>query len=127
MDLHERLPARPESIAALRHAVVDFACSSGASERKREDIALAVSEAVSNAVLHARRGAFPGEVAVQARRDAGWLEIVVCDEGHGMIPRDDSPGIGLGLPLIYRVTDRFHVERAATMSGMRLRMAFSLA
>jgi serine/threonine-protein kinase RsbW len=30
----------------------------------------------------------------------GRLTVVVHDEGRGMLPRPDSPGLGLGLPLI---------------------------
>jgi serine/threonine-protein kinase RsbW/stage II sporulation protein AB (anti-sigma F factor) len=30
----------------------------------------------------------------------GALTVVVSDEGRGILPRPDSPGLGLGLPLI---------------------------
>lgn len=127
LDLHRRLPARPESIAALRHAVVDFAGSSGASDRQREDIALAVSEAVTNAVIHAYAGdAIPGDVAVQAWMQDRSLEVVVCDEGIGMVPRTDSPGLGLGLPLIGQVTQQIGIGGTETLSGVRLHMSFAI-
>jgi serine/threonine-protein kinase RsbW len=125
--LHERRPARPESIAPLRRAVVRFAYVSGASTRKREDIALAVTEAVSNAVVHAYDGEeAPGDVAVEARLEDETLEVVVCDEGHGMRARVDSPGLGLGLMLIRRTADRLQLERLHTRSGVRVRMTFAL-
>jgi hypothetical protein len=71
--MHERLPARPDSVARLRHAVVGFAGRRGASIRRREDIALAVSEALSNIVLHAYAGSDrPGAIDVRASvSDAG--------------------------------------------------------
>lgn len=125
LNLHQRLPARPESIAPLRHAVVDFADSRGASDRQREDIALAVSEAVSNAVIHAYAGdTIPGDVAVQAWMQDRSLEVVVCDEGIGMVPRTDSPG--LGLPLINQVTQQIAIGGPERLSGVRLHMSFAI-
>jgi anti-sigma regulatory factor (Ser/Thr protein kinase) len=127
LALNERLPARPDSIAALRHAVVDFAGSSGASDRQREDIALAVSEAVSNAVVHAYAASdSPGDVAVEAWIQDEALEVLVCDEGIGMVPRSDSPGLGLGLPLIHQVAEQIRLEDPAARSGVRLHMTFAI-
>ena len=125
--LRESLPARAENIAPLRRAVVAYAGSNGASERQREDIALAVSEALSNAVLHAYVGhERPGDVGVDAWIDERALMVVVCDEGVGMLPRPDSPGLGLGLPLIARMTEHLEVASPDTMPGMRLRMTFAI-
>lgn len=45
--------------------------------------------------------------------------MTVEDEGSGMAPRLDSPGLGLGLPLIATVTDRLDV-RAREGGGTRL-------
>jgi len=125
--LHDRLPALPESIAPLRHSVLGFASDSGASERQREDIALAVSEALSNAVVHAYVGRdSPGLLAVNARLRGRWLEVVVCDEGVGMLPRTDSPGLGLGLALIARVTEELELESLDAIPGVRVRMKFAI-
>ena len=77
-----------------------------------DGIALAVSEAVTNAVVHAYVDApAPGEVEVFAQRhpDDG-IEIHVCDDGRGMMPRRDSPGLGVGLALITKLAQRFKVE-----------------
>jgi len=127
LRLHEHRPARPESVAPLRQAVVRFADNSGASERRREDIALAVSEAVSNAVMHAYVGHDPpGDIMVGAWVRGRTLEVVVADGGHGMLPRTDSPGMGLGLALIARVTEHFEVMSLDTQPGVRLRMTFAL-
>jgi len=41
-----------------------------------------------------------------------------------MLPRADSPGLGLGLPLISQMTDDLQIE-AAEGSGTLLRMHFS--
>jgi anti-sigma regulatory factor (Ser/Thr protein kinase) len=125
--LKECLPARAENIALLRRAVVAYAGSNGASERQREDIALAVSEALSNAVLHAYVGHdSPGDVGVNAWVDGRALRVVVCDDGVGMLPRTDSPGLGLGLSLIARTTEHLEVESPDAAPGMRLRMTFAI-
>jgi serine/threonine-protein kinase RsbW len=125
--LKESLPARAASIALLRRAVVVYAGSNGASERQCEDIALAVSEALSNAVLHAYVGHdSPGDVGVDAWVDEHALKVVVRDDGVGMLPRPDSPGLGLGLPLIARMTEHLEVESPGARPGMRLRMTFAI-
>jgi anti-sigma regulatory factor (Ser/Thr protein kinase) len=121
------LPARPDSIARLRRAVVEFANGHGASDRQRDDIALAVSEALSNAVLHAYVGhASPGIMRVKACMHEHWLEVVVSDQGVGMLPRADSPGLGIGLALIGRITERLELESRESIPGLRVRMTFAI-
>ena len=123
--LHQQLPARPQSIGRLRHAVAEFADSSGASAGQCANIALAVSEALSNAVIHAYIGDDqPGAVAVNVQMHARRLEVVVCDAGSGMRPRVDSPGAGLGLPLIARLTEQLDISDA--MPGTCVRMTFAI-
>ena len=110
----------------MRRAVLDFAAECGASVRRCEDIALGVSEALTNAVLHAYVGyPRPGEMAVRAWLGEGSLEVVVSDAGSGMRMRADSPGLGLGLAVIARVSDRLLIEDA--MPGVRVRMSFAIA
>ena len=36
--------------------------------------------------------------------------MTVTDEGRGMLPRTDSPGLGLGLGLIARLTDELEIS-----------------
>jgi anti-sigma regulatory factor (Ser/Thr protein kinase) len=123
--LHEQLPARPQSIGQLRHAVVEFAGSSGASPRQCATIALAVSEALSNAVIHAYVDHdAPGLMGVDALLHERSLEVVVCDAGGGMRPRIDSPGSGLGLPLIASMTEQFEIRD--TMPGVSVHMTFAI-
>lgn len=89
--------AVPEHVGVLRDAVVRFAGASGVSQRSREQIALAVSEALSNCVIHAYAGCDrPGPVTVEAWARDGALTVLVSDEGCGMVPRLDSPGLGIG-------------------------------
>jgi anti-sigma regulatory factor (Ser/Thr protein kinase) len=96
-----RLPARPASVPAARAAVAPLAKTCGADESA---VALCVSEAVTNAVLHAYRDGRRGDVRVHAWIDEAAsdraLRVSVEDDGVGMSPRVDSPGLGVGLSVI---------------------------
>ena len=50
-----------------------------------------------------------GDFTVSVEWDLDLLWVTVRDHGCGMRPRMDSPGAGLGLPLIANVTDSFSV------------------
>jgi len=123
--LVRRFTARPEEIAAARHEVRDYAERNGAASPGA--IALAVTEAITNAVVHAYvDDPEPGEieVVVQCLPDDEGIEILVCDDGRGMMPRTDSPGLGLGLPLVATLAKRFEVQARAG-GGTRVLMAFA--
>jgi serine/threonine-protein kinase RsbW len=93
------------------------------------DVRLAVSEAVTNAVVHAyRERAEPGTVVVSVTvNDGEWIDVRVIDDGGGMAPRDDSPGPGLGLPLIHRLADRVEHRSPSGAPGTELFMRFGFA
>jgi len=64
-------------------------------------IAVCVSEAMTNVVMHAYRDMdSPGQIDVEVELDGDAFTVRVSDQGHGLEPRLDSPGLGLGLPLI---------------------------
>ena len=121
-------PATAESVTQLRQAVVDFAYEHGVPEPCLDDIGLAVSEAVSNAVVHAFRGRADGIVIASVTTGASeWVEVRVTDDGSGMAPRNDSPGLGLGLPLIRHLTDQFEHRLTPGSVGTELWMRFRFA
>jgi len=125
--LEQRLPARPESITALRRSVVEYAARGGVSPRRREDVALAVSEAVSNVVVHAYDGHDEaGDVLLHAWIDEDALQVAVSDTGNGMGRRSRRPGLGLGLSLMSQVADALRIDRDAAARGVRVRMTFAL-
>jgi anti-sigma regulatory factor (Ser/Thr protein kinase) len=103
-------PAEAPAVAAARHEVTSFAAAHGLDRALVADIALAVSEACTNVVVHAYRGTRPGPMHVAARVCEGGLEVRIADEGGGVRPRSDSPGVGLGLQIIAHTTDRFDVR-----------------
>ena len=84
-----------------------------------------MTEAVANTVVHAYRGGEPGLLYVFASLDDGALAVVISDDGQGITPRADRPGIGLGLALIANLTDAMQIEHDAR--GTRLIMRFARA
>ena len=110
-----------------RRAVTDWAQRHVEDRAVLSDIALAVTEAATNAVLHAYRDRDDvGTVIVEVERDDDHLCIYVRDEGTGLAPRVDSPGLGLGLGLIAQVADSADV-RAPESGGTEVVMRFSVA
>jgi serine/threonine-protein kinase RsbW len=116
--------AKPSSVAAARAAVADFAAEAGASDAQLDNVRLATSEAVTNAVLHAYRGG-PGQIQVTAALAGRELWILVADEGGGMQPRADRPGLGLGLGLISQVCDEMAIVPRSS-GGTEVRILFKL-
>ncbi|HEX8122132.1 MAG TPA: ATP-binding protein [Solirubrobacteraceae bacterium] len=122
------MPAVAENVAPLRHAVVDLALEAGADDRVRTDLALAVGEACANVVVHAYPPGDIGPLIVQATvvDDGREMVVSVVDQGQGMTPRPDSPGLGLGLPLIANLTDRLEIQEGPDGVGTQLEMVFAL-
>jgi serine/threonine-protein kinase RsbW len=89
------------NVPALRRALVAFAKTQGATPMALGCIGLAVGEALNNIVIHAYRDDLePGSMTVDAYRELTHLAVAVIDEGRGFEPRADSPGLGLGMPVI---------------------------
>jgi anti-sigma regulatory factor (Ser/Thr protein kinase) len=123
-SLDESYEADPESVGRARADLARFATGAGATSMQVDDVRLAVSEAVTNAVQHGYRGS-PGRVQIAAGATDRELWIIVCDSGSGMQLSTDRPGLGLGLGLIAQVTDHMTiVPRRA--GGTELRMRFDL-
>jgi anti-sigma regulatory factor (Ser/Thr protein kinase) len=87
-------------------------------------VGLVISEAVTNVVLHAYRGGEPGAVRVKASVEADLVTLVVADDGIGMSPNPDSPGLGMGLALIGRLAEHVEVQ---SVGGTRLVVRLQLA
>ena len=120
------VPAVPENVAGLRHAVVDLAARHGAEERVQTDLALAVGEACANVVVHAYPPGDVGPLIVHAKVNGSEIVVTVIDQGQGMTPRPDSPGLGLGLPLIANLSERLEITDGPDGVGTELEMAFTL-
>ena len=124
-SLHKQLPVHRTSVAKLRRAATKFAARRGATARQCEDIALAVSEAASNAVVHAYPRSERGTVGMRARASSGVIEIVVTDTGIGMPTSNPAEDTGYGLAIMRELADHFEIQ-SGDPPGVRVRMTFSI-
>jgi Histidine kinase-like ATPase domain len=88
-------------------------------------VALAVSETVTNAVVHAYVGRDPGLVSVRCRTDGDRVIVQVIDGGSGVAARDDSPGVGRGLATVGALAHALEIGSKPDGSGTVVTMSFS--
>jgi serine/threonine-protein kinase RsbW len=124
-SIRRSFPADQGAPRVARRAVDEFLRAHGADPTRLSDVLLAVSEVVTNCVVHGYRERPGGRVALEARHTGDSVVLSVADQGTGMRPRLDSPGLGLGLPLVGRVADRVDIK-AAEGGGTLVSMSFSL-
>ncbi len=118
--------AVPGSVGGLRSAVIAFASQAGMPNPPLGDMRLAVSEALTNAVMHAyRHHEQAGDLRVSAVADgSGELVVRVRDYGTGFAPRPDSPGMGLGLPLMGALSKSMAIGSPADGAGTEIALMF---
>lgn len=110
-DIELTLPARPENVAVVRHAFGALGDVLELDSQVLSDIKLAITEACTNVVVHAYEADADGPMQVTAAIDGDRLTVAVRDQGRGIAPRADSPGLGLGLPLIATLTETVELGR----------------
>jgi serine/threonine-protein kinase RsbW len=118
------LPAEPSAVSLLRHRAAEFASTAGASDDVTQAVALAVSETVTNAVVHAYDAEERGEVRVICHADGERLVVEVVDEGAGIWLRQDSPGLGHGLAMVGALADTLDIAPGPDGRGTAVTMAF---
>ena len=121
------LPAAPAAVGELRRRAEAFAQGVGASQEIVDAVALAVSEIVTNVVIHGYAGREPGPVTVSCRADGERLVVEVGDEGAGLAARDDSPGVGYGLATVGALAQALDVAPRDDGPGTVVTMCFSAA
>jgi len=121
MAFEARIPGTPVGVGMLRREMAELAKECGMDAEGIADVRLAVTEAATNAVIHAYAEAV-GELTVSAAVRHGELAIVIADTGPGLVERRDSPGLGLGLSLIASVAQRLRIVNDA--GGTEIHMAF---
>lgn len=121
------MPAVPLEVGRLRRAAGRFAVANGVPEPPLEALKLALSEAASNAVLHAYRHSESATIYLGLTVEPNeQVEVIVRDHGEGINPHEDSPGGGFGLPLIASLADDVHWGAGPNGSGTEVRMRFAL-
>jgi anti-sigma regulatory factor (Ser/Thr protein kinase) len=118
-DLQIELPPEPNSVARARGAARDLALRVGAPT---DDVALAVSEAVTNAVVHGIRRA---PILLSAALEDDRLLVIVEDRAGGIRPNPSSSGLGFGMNIIKRVARTLQIEPHG--DGTRVVMEFPRA
>jgi serine/threonine-protein kinase RsbW len=125
LDLHhDTYTATADAIPSARRAVEEALSSAGVPDGVRARVTLAVSEAVTNVVQHAYRDGPPGLVRVTVALDE-TVVVTVADDGGGLAPRADSPGLGLGLGLMARSSDGINLSDGHG-DGTTVEMRFDL-
>ncbi|HWH15738.1 MAG TPA: ATP-binding protein [Miltoncostaeaceae bacterium] len=119
LRLPATLPAGPAARSALQHLSVPL------PPDRLADVLLALTEAVTNAALHAEPR--DGCVRVRAWVDGDCLRITVSDRGRGFDPdageRGPRTGLGVGLRLMRALADESEI-RTPPGGGAEIRLAF---
>jgi serine/threonine-protein kinase RsbW len=118
-------PAVSASVSLAREVVTVFLEAAHTPDPPLEDIRLALSEAMANVVMHAYVPAgAPGDVRVEVDFEDRQVRVSVEDDGRGLKPRHDSPGLGMGLSLIATLAERIEANHSPS-GGTRLGMWFA--
>jgi len=123
--MNETYPAVAEAVPLARRALTAVAAGAGAGGERLEEIRLAVSEALTNAVVHAYRNREAGHFHVTAAVASGELWVLISDDGRGLHAWNDSRGLGIGLSLISGLSDDFAIVTRAS-GGTEVQMRFDL-
>ena len=106
------------SIGGAREAARRLAGLCGANP---DDLALAASEAVTNALVDGYRNGAGGTIELRGYQDGSDCVLEVSDSGVGMRPHPGSPGLRLGLPVITAVAGSVEIESVGTGTAVRMR------
>lgn len=128
-EVRMEFPSLPENVGLARVAAAAFAGQVDFTLAEVEEIKVAVSEAVTNCVVHAYQGK-PGLVRLTARRSGSSIEVVVEDWGRGIADVEQArqpafstePGrMGLGFVFMESFMDGMEVA-SRPGEGTRVRM-----
>jgi serine/threonine-protein kinase RsbW len=121
-------PAEADRIAVVRRAVGGYARVFGADEEMVDDVLTAVSEACTNAVMHAYAPEHDGSVRVEVAHNDPCLFVKIRDWGSGMSPEVESAeatSLRLGMSLMSALADEFQV-RSGPQFGTEVSFTFDL-
>jgi len=124
--LHLEVPATPAHVGRLRRAVRGWLRGAlGDADDAVDNLTLAVSEALENAVEHAYADRDePGTMILSAQRDpgrTGAVVISVSDSGCWRSPSEPNGYRGRGLALIEELADAHTVRPGPTGTTVTMR------
>jgi anti-sigma regulatory factor (Ser/Thr protein kinase) len=117
-------PAKADEVGRMRRAAAATAAELGLSGLALEHFELAVSEALTNVVLHAYHGK-PGPMSMEVQGDEDVVRVTVADEGGGMAAQAENRGLGLGLGIVASAADCCQI-RTRKGHGMQITLGFGL-
>ena len=120
-----------ENESFARVVIAAFAVQMSPTVSEIADIKTAVSEAVTNAIVHGYEGC-TGQVVMRARMDDRWLTVEIQDEGKGIAnveqamepfytSHPDQERSGMGFAVMQTFMDDLQVE-SAPGKGTTVRM-----
>lgn len=119
------IPPDPRHIGVVRREVATFASRAGMGSHALIDVQVAVSDAVTNAILHADAARERGCVRVDAEEAGGELIVRVRDAGSGSTGQPNCPLLGPRLSMIAALAQVFGVRRCEG-GATELRMHFAI-
>lgn len=119
------IPPDPHCIGDVRREVAAFAADAGAGEAALTDVQVAVSDAMTNAILHAGADLHGGRLSVEAEDVGDELIVRVCDAGGGTAEHPSCSVLGPRLSMIAALAQVCGVRRRAG-GATELSMHFAL-
>ena len=110
------------SVGIIRGEVAAIATECGLEGEALDDVALAVSEAVTNAVIHGSAGREDALIELVVGVSDVVMLVTVSDNGPGLQPSNETAGLGAGLAIIAALTRCLDIR--STANGTEVRMAF---
>jgi anti-sigma regulatory factor (Ser/Thr protein kinase) len=123
-EAHWQVPAKPDQISVLRREAASFGFDIGMEDDILDDLRTVVSEAATNAVLHAYGGG-AGVMRMELEVRGDRLLVRLRDHGVGVSGRPAGIRNGVGLRVIAALTDSFELHRCHD-GGTEARMDFAL-
>jgi serine/threonine-protein kinase RsbW len=129
-----RIPSNPIFERVVRASAAEIGQSIGFSQERVEDLKLAVSEAVNNAIEHGSKHSATQLVAVVFALDHEKLEVMISDQGTGAGKVDFSRHVveehnleagmlrGFGMYLISALVDDCEITSSHDGTVMTLRL-----
>jgi serine/threonine-protein kinase RsbW len=122
------LPRDARSVPVIRRVVGDALRGLGVSEDCVDDVLVAVSEACTNAVRHARAS---GDYEVTGHVDEGVCVLKIMDWGRGPRPAPEDRGVlsesGRGLRIMRALVDELDIDSSpdrGTVVHLRKRLTW---
>ncbi len=122
-EMQLKFLSRSENEVFARNAVAAFALPLNPSVSELSDVKTAVSEAVTNCIVHAYRGA-EGWIGIVCKTDGNRLHIEISDSGRGIEDVEqaiqpffttlaDEERSGMGFTIMQTFMDEFSVKSGA--------------